>query len=136
MLEKWFQIIFDHRVSLRERMFRVATGISMVAVTLTLLMGRNIINLLILVASLICMTAIMKISIRKECINTGATAIAVLLFLLFPISFISAGGFYSGMPQWFVLCFVYVSVALEGRRKAVFFLFWIVETLFCYYVAF
>ena len=56
--------------------------------------------------------------------------------MLFPISFISAGGFYSGMPQWFVLCFVYVSVALEGRRKAIFFLFWIVETLFCYYVAF
>ncbi len=76
VLEKWFQLIFDHKVSLRERMFRVATGISMVAMTLTLIMGRNKVNLMLLAASLILMVVIVKFSIRKECIDTGATAIA------------------------------------------------------------
>ena len=66
VLEKWFQLIFDHKVSLRERMFRVATGISMVAMTLTLIMGRNKVNLMLLAASLILMVVIVKFSIRKE----------------------------------------------------------------------
>ena len=136
MLKKWFEIIFNHRLSLRERMFRVATSICMIALLIILPMGRNLVNLLILVASLVCMALAVKISIRKECINVGATIISVLLLLVFPFSFFSAGGFYSGMPEWFVLCFVYISITLEGRRKIGFYLFCLLEIWFCYYMAF
>ncbi len=136
MIKKWFEIIFDHRISLRERMFRVVTGISMVALIIILPMGRNLVNLLILAASLIFISAVVKYSIQKECINTGATIISVLLLILFPLSFFTAGGFYSGMPEWFVLCFIYVNITLEGRRKGVFFLLCMAETLLCYYIAF
>lgn len=136
MLKKWFETIFDHRITLRERMFRIVTGICMVALTIILPMGRNLANLLILAASLVCMAAIVKISIQKECINTGATIITILLLLLFPLSFFTAGGFYSGMPEWFVFCFIYISLTLSGRRKAVFFLFCTAETVLCYYFAF
>ncbi len=136
MLKKWFEIIFDHRISLRERMFRVVTGVSMVALTIILLMGRSFANLLILAASLAFIAATVKISIRNERIHTGATAIAVLLLVVFPISFFTAGGFYSGMPEWFVLCFIYISITLEGRRKGIFFLLCTVETLLCYFTAF
>ena len=52
MLKKWFEIIFDHRISLRERMFRVVTSISMVALLFILSMGRQIGNYLILAVSL------------------------------------------------------------------------------------
>ncbi|MCI8659774.1 MAG: DegV family EDD domain-containing protein [Lachnospiraceae bacterium] len=136
MLNKWFEIISDHKISLQERMFRVVTGICMVVLIITLLMGRSFINLLILAASLVCLAAIVKISIRKECINVGATAIAMLLLLIFPISFFTAGGFYSGVPEWFVLCFVYICITLEGRRKMILFLLCIAETLLCYYFSF
>ena len=61
MLKKWFEIIFDHRIGLRERMFRVVTAISMVALAIILLMGRNWVNLLILVVSLACIAAVMRI---------------------------------------------------------------------------
>ncbi len=136
MLKKWYEIIFDHKISLQERMFRVVTGICMVALIIILLMGRNLINLLILAASLVCITAIVRISIRKECIHAGSTAIAMLLLLLFPISFFTAGGFFSGVPEWFVLCFIYISITLQGRRKATFFLFCAAETMLCYYIAY
>ena len=108
MLNKWFEIIFNHKITLRERMFRVVTSICMIALLIILPMGRNITNLLILAASLVCMAAVVKISIKKKCINAGATIITVLLLLLFPLSFFTAGGFYSGMPEWFVLCFIYI----------------------------
>ena len=36
MLKKWFEIIFNQKISLRERMFRVVTGICMVALIIIL----------------------------------------------------------------------------------------------------
>ena len=136
MFKKWIETIFNHKISLRERMFRVITGICMIALIIILPMGRNLINLLILAASLVCIYFTVKFSIQKDCINGGATAISVLLLLLFPVSFFTAGGFYSGMPEWFVLCFIYISITLEGRRKVLLFLLCAIETLSCYYIAF
>ena len=40
------------------------------------------------------------------------------------------------MPEWFVLVFIYISITLEGRRKAVFFLLCTAETLLCYFIAY
>lgn len=136
MFEKWLDIIFDHKIGLQERMFRVVTGICMVALAIILPMGKTLVNMLLLVASLICIWAVVKISIKRECIHAGATVIAILLLILFPLSFFTAGGFYSGMPEWFVLCFIYISITLRGRRKAAFFLLCTAETLLCYYTAF
>ena len=100
MIKKWLEIVFDHHISLQERLFRVTTGICMVALFFILPMGRNPGNFIILAASLAAISLIVKFSIRKECINAGATGIVVLLLLLFPFSFFTAGGFYSGVPEW------------------------------------
>ena len=64
------------------------------------------------------------------------SVISILLLTLFPITFFSAGGFYSGVPEWFVLCFIYVCITLHGKRMAVFFGLCTAETLLCYGVAF
>ena len=66
MLKKWFEIIFDHRISLQERMFRVVTGVCMAALIIILPMGKNLVNLLILAASLVCISLIVKISIDRK----------------------------------------------------------------------
>ncbi len=47
MFKKWLELIFDHKISLRERMFRVVTGICMVALMFVLPMGRSLLNMLI-----------------------------------------------------------------------------------------
>jgi len=108
----------------------------MIAIAFTLPMGRSIWNILIMVASLVLMAVIVKASIRRKRVQTGATVIAVLLLSLFPITFFSAGGFYSGVPEWFVLCFIYVCITLQGRRRTVFFGLCTVETMLCYGTAF
>lgn len=71
MFKKWLELIFDHKISLRERMFRVVTGICMVALMFVLPMGRSLLNMLILAVSLICIALIVKVSIQKKCINRG-----------------------------------------------------------------
>ncbi len=136
MFKRWFEIIFDHKIGLRERMFRVVTAISMIALVFILIMGKHIANLFILAGSLVYMAVAAKISIQKGRVHAGATAIASLLLFLFPVSFFMAGGIYGGAPEWFVLCFMYISITLEGRRKGVFFLFCVVETLLCYYISY
>ncbi len=136
MVKKWFETIFDHKIKLRERMFRVATGICMLAAVCVLPMGRSIANILILAASLIFMAVVVKVSIQKGRVNTGATIIAVLILVLIPISFFSAGGFYSGVPEWLVIYFAYITITLTGRRKVVLFLLCVAETLLCYYINF
>ena len=121
MIKKWFEIITDHRISLYERMFRLVTGVCMIALIFTLPMGRSMLNIVLLAVSLVAMALIVRFSIRKKRIQLGATAIALLLLVLFPITFFSAGGFYSGVPEWFVLCFIYVCITLQGSRRAFFF---------------
>ena len=84
MFRKWVAIIFDHKVSLRERMFRIVTAVCMLALLFMLPMGRNLLNWVLLPISLAFMTVVVEVSIRKECIHVGATAISVLLLILFP----------------------------------------------------
>ena len=136
MIKKWFDIILDHRISLRERMFRISTAICMVALIFTLPMGRSVLNIFILVLSLAAISEIARFSIQKEQLQAGATAIVVLLLTLFPFTFFTAGGFYSGVPEWFVLCFIYVCITLHGKRMAAFFVLCAAETLLCYGIDF
>ena len=136
MINKWLNIIFDHKIILRERMFRITTAICMVALIFTLPMGRSVLNLVILVVSLAVIAAIVRVSIRRGQVQNGATAIVVLLLALFPFTFFTAGGFYSGVPEWFVLCFIYVCITLQGKRMAVFFMLCAAETLLCYSIAY
>ena len=136
MIKKWFDIISDHTISLYERMFRIATVICMVALIFTLPMGRSILNYVILAVSLAAISLIVRVSIRKERVHTGATAIVILLLALFPFTFFTAGGFYSGVPEWFVLCFIYICITLHGRRMTIFFVLCAAETMLCYGIAF
>ena len=136
MIKKWLEILSDHRISMRERMFRIVTVICMIALAFTLPMGRSILNIVILGVSLAAIVVIVRVSIRKGRVQTGATCIVVLLLVLFPFTFFSAGGFYSGVPEWFVLCFIYVCITLRGKRMAVFFGLCTAETLLCYSIAF
>ena len=121
---------------MRERMFRIVTVVCMIALVFTLPMGRQLLNIAILAVSLAAIATIAKISIRKGRLEAGATAIVVLLLVLFPFTFFSAGGFYSGVPEWFVLCFIYVCITLQGKRMAVFFGLCTAETMLCYGIAF
>ncbi len=136
MIKNWITVIFDHRVSLRERMFRIVTFICMVALMCLLFMVKTKLNLILLPISIAMIAVIVKVSIRKDRIHAGATAISILLLILFPISFFTAGGFYSGVPEWFVICFIYICITLEGRRMYTFFLLCVMETFLCYYIAF
>lgn len=134
--KKWLETIFNHKIGIRERMFRVITAISMVALMFILLIGFHLSNIIILVISLVYMGVVVRIGIQKQGINTGATFIVILMLLVFPVSMFTPGGIYGGVSEWFIVCFIYISLMLKGRRMPIFFIICVAETLFCYYISF
>ncbi len=136
MIRKWFAVINDHRISLRDRMFRIVTGVCMVALMMILPMGRSLWNILVLAVSLAAIALILKVSVQKGCIPAGARAVSALLLLLLPFGFFTAGGFYSGVPEWFILYFIYVCITLRGRWRVAFLILCVAETLLCYGTAY
>ncbi len=140
MMKKYFKAIMDHTVDLRERMFRLIVGIGIMALTLMLLggliIGENVENMLVLAGCIIYTFVVAAVSISRKCIHTGATLIAILLLILFPVNFFTSGGMYGGTSLWFVFFFVYVCLTLRGIRRILFFAGCAVMTLFCYYGAY
>ena len=85
MIKKWLEIITDHRIGLRERMFHIVMGTCIIAIICTMPMGRSIWNILLLGVNLAAIAMIANVSIRRKRIQAGATAIVVLLLITFPI---------------------------------------------------
>ncbi len=140
MIRKYFKRIMDQKVDMQERMFRLIATIGVMSLTLMLvcklLIGETVINLLMLAFFIACTTAIGIISVKKNHVNAGSVIVAVLLLLFLPVNFVISGGMYGGAPVWFVFAFLYISLTLKGKHKAVFLIFGMVIVSLCYYIAF
>lgn len=140
MIKKYFGRVMDHKVSLQERMFLLISAIGEMALVLMLLCklftGESSANLFALLGYIICVALVGGVCVRKNWINLGATLVAILLLLLLPINFFTAGGMYGGAPLWFVFVFLYISLTLYRLRRAVFLALGAVVTVLCYYIAF
>lgn len=140
MLKEYFEPIMDHSVDLQERMFRLIAGIGVMALILMLLCklftGENLINLCMLAACIICIIVVGVVSVRKDKVNTGATIVAVLLLILLPFNFFTAGGMYGGAPLWFVFAFVYISLILYNIRRLICLLICAILAVLCNYISF
>lgn len=140
MIKKYVAGILDSGRDLQERMFRLLSGIGVTAfllmVVVSLFSGENIENILVLFVCLVYVTVVVWISLATKRINRGAVLVALFMLVLFPVNFFTAGGMYGGTPLWFAFFFVYISLTLYGRCKAVFFCLCAIITFLCYYVAY
>lgn len=140
MIKRWLDPIMDHNISMQERTFRLLTGIGILALLLMLICGiifeDGIVHNLLLAGAIVYVEAALRLSLKKHRINAGATCIVLLLFILFPLNFFMSGGMYSGVSLWFIICFVYISITVSGKRKGVFLVLCAALTTLCYYVAY
>ena len=130
----------DHRVNLQERIFRLITGFGLLALVLLLICklftGASIINLLVLAGCIIYVAVVGAVSVSKKRVNTGATFVAILLLILLPINFFTAGGMSGGASLWFIFFIIYVSLTLYGVRRLVFLALCAITAVLCYYMEF
>lgn len=140
MIKKWFKTYMNQNDSIQEQMFCMLSGIGLAALLFLsvycVVTSDSIINVLMLVASFVVVYTVTALSLRKHKVNTGASLISILLFILFYINFFTSGGIYGGAPLWIVFCSVYISLVVYGRRKFVFLGIFMVMTVACYYIGY
>ncbi len=110
----------DH--SLQERLFRLITTIGIVGLILGLIVGilnhESIWNLLAVLVVVVLVILLVVFTLRTGKVETGAVVLsALVLFVVLPMNFLTAGGIYGGAPIWFILGFVLATIVVEGRYK-------------------
>lgn len=140
MIKGWLRPILDHNANIRERTFRLLTGIGIVAILLMLIcggiFGDSNLDQAMKAGSIVYMSVVLWLSMKTHRVNTGATWIALLLIVVFPINFFLSDGVYGGAPIWFIFCFVYICVTVWGKRKAIFLALNTAVTILSYYMAY
>ncbi len=133
--------IWNHNLNLQERMFRlfVLLGLSGFGIGLVggFLSGGSILNTIPLIFVFLLIFGITYFTLKYNKIQLGAVLIAiVVLYVLLPFNFITAGGIYSGGPVWFLLGIVYVCLNVNGRIKYVMLVSAFIVDAGCYYIAY
>ena len=140
MIKRYISKIMDYEVDLQERMFRLISGIGIIALVLmvvvSLISGENIENLIVLFVCLAYVITVVANSLAKKRIERGAVLIALFLLILCPVNFFTAGGMEGGTPLWFGFFFVYISLTLHGTGRRILYVISIIATFACYYIAY
>ncbi|MGN0160571.1 MAG: DegV family protein [Lachnospiraceae bacterium] len=140
-LKKQVRAIADGSLSRQERMFRllVMCGLlGMAAGTIAgALNGESTVNVIAMLLGFVVISGIAFWSIRFRNIQLGAVLIAVLIiWVVLPYNFLTAGGIYGGAPIWFLFGVVFVCLVVEKKIKY----FLIASSFFisavCYYIAY
>ncbi len=134
-------VLGDQSHSLQERLFRLITTIGLCGLLLGLVVGilnnESLFNQIVILAVTVILAAIAYFSLRTGRIEAGAVIIsALVMFIVLPLNFLTAGGIYGGAPIWFILGFVLAMIVVEGRIKYVLLAGGYMIFLTCYYIAY
>lgn len=139
---KWIrEVLGDQRHSLQERLFRLITTIGLIGLLFGLVAGalnkEGLFNQLAMLAVVLIIFLIVCFALRTGRIETGAVIVsALVMFVVLPLNFLTAGGIYGGAPIWFILGFVLAMIVVEGRIKYALLAGGYMMFLACYYIAY
>ncbi|MDD6810742.1 MAG: DegV family protein [Lachnospiraceae bacterium] len=133
--------IGNPNLNLQERLFRLIMLIGLIGLAIGTIVGfasgEDIGNTIALLVALAGFAAITYFSIRFKRTQWGAVTTAIILiYLVLPFNFLTAGGIYGGAPIWFLLGIVYVCLVVEKKVKYVFLVSGYILFAVCYYVAY
>ena len=127
--------------SLHERLFVLINNVMALSFTVfiitNLLTGATVLDTVILLAILAVLLFVAGHGRRSGRIKPCAIIIAALLiFLMLPYIYFSAGGIYGSAPIWFVFSALFVSMLLTGKIRVFFFLAELAVAGICYGLSF
>ncbi|MBE5923440.1 MAG: DegV family EDD domain-containing protein [Lachnospiraceae bacterium] len=116
-------LISDSKRSLKERVFIVLTitamGIAMFALIGDIIYSDNIIEIMVLIATMVFTPVTTFCGVKFQKIDTATRVISLgLIFVIMPITFIFGGGIEGGGIPWLVFSYLYVGLVLSGWWRA------------------
>jgi len=119
-IKKFFGPQLDFRAKLFNIMMFAVILISFIAFIMGIIIGVGLFNLLLCLLALVIPAILLWYSYtsRKYQLCYMITAICIF-FGLYPALFFHAGGYYSGMPSFFIFAVLFTIFMLEGRKMLV-----------------
>ena len=139
--KKLIQAIWDHNLSLQERMFRLLVMIGLaglaIGIIVGILAGENVMNVIPMMIAFFIFFGITCFSIHFRKIQLGAVIISIIIiFFVLPFNFLTGGGIYGGGPIWLLFGVVYVCLVVERKIKYVLIAGSLLVQAACYYIAY
>ena len=138
--KSWYAAIRNNNISLHDRMFRLFSLASLIALIVVdavcIMVGEGLAVIAVLGISWLCIVLITFFAIHTGRVDIAIQMAATLLiWLILPVGFFFGGGLNGGSQIWFVFCFVYISLMMTGRVRNVFFACALLVTGACYLIA-
>ncbi len=113
--------ILDPEIRLRERLFQLLSAIALaeyVVVTIyNLVAGSSALQIVIMVFGTLLFAGTVAFTFRSGHLRAGSAISGLLYFLIYPLTFFSAGGMYGGAPAVFAFALVYVFLVTEKWER-------------------
>ncbi|MBR5116687.1 MAG: fatty acid-binding protein DegV, partial [Lachnospiraceae bacterium] len=118
-MKTWISSIFDHRIDIQERTFRLICSIGLAALfvmlAVSIVIRESVTDILSIFGGTVLLLIIMLLSLYFHKIQLGGTVISVLMIFVFlPLVYVSSGGMYGGTPMWFLFAAIFVCMVLRG----------------------
>lgn len=126
MLEKLYQLLFNEKLDIKERLFRIILLSGTVAVSFAILQGLTLVNAqnLMLIYGIMFVTFVSAfiLTFKYRNMELSSTILGfVIIVLVLPFIFLKGGGVNSGAGLWLCLGIFYVFIMFSGK-KLLFFL--------------
>ncbi|MBQ3790882.1 MAG: DegV family EDD domain-containing protein [Lachnospiraceae bacterium] len=123
-MKKWISSMFDHRIDIQERTFRLIGSIGLAALLLMLVVSvvirESLPDILSILGAAVILSSIMFLSLYFHRVQFGATVISILMIFFFlPLVYVSSGGMYGGTPMWFLFSAIFVCMVLRGKIRII-----------------
>ena len=123
-LLKVIKKLFNSQLDFRTRLFNIMAIagilISLITGIAGIFIGAGLNNLLLCMAAIVIAIVLLWYSFTRGKYQFCYMIVIIIVFLvLFPALFFSAGGYYGGMPSFFIFAVVFTVFMLEGKKTIV-----------------
>ena len=139
-MHKFLKHILDPEIPLRDRQFQLLSTIALaefVIVTLyNLLMGVGAGQIIVMLIGTAAFAGTVTFTYRTGKMRAGAAVSGLLYYLIYPLTFLSAGGMYGGAPAVTAFALVYVFLVTQSWERILVMAVCILASGSCYLISY
>lgn len=125
MIDKLYQVLFNEKLDVKERLFRIILLSGTAAVSLAILQGLTLVNaqnlMLIYIIMFVTFVTAFVLTFKYRNMELSSTILGlVIVVLILPFIFLKGGGVNSGAGLWLCLGIFYVFIMFSGKKLIIF----------------
>ncbi len=141
MYQRMRKYIYDSNIPLSDRCFLLTTLVTVTTLSIIfvwdIFIGECLLKLVSLGVFIVCMLAIMLLSVKFNKVQAGSVLISLaIVFLVLPIEFFAGGGVMGCIPIWYAFGALYIGLIIPDKQKYVIIPLLFVSGIGCYVISY